>query len=182
MLPPRWTAAAPPLEENMTLRTWLILVVALIIVAAVALVVVTTPGDDGAGSVATHHAARAAHPSMAVTAADGPLLLGSRAVPGYRFTVERAASGPLVPGGSCPLHIRIEADAGGPAPARVEAWAAVEPSTASEKVVAVKGDREQAWTVAIPLPAPVPAGLSAWVRATMPDGSVLEVGRDFPLR
>lgn len=106
--------------------------------------------------------------------------LGTRGVPGYGVTA--ATLNPVIAGGTTQVRIRVQPDTGVSQPASVDVWAAGDyaPGAATIAATPAAGSATD-WLASIPIPAsPVP-GLCAWVRLTLHDGAVIEVGKDFPL-
>ena len=103
---------------------------------------------------------------------------GERAAPGCLISVSRKG-GDL--GTTCQAHIRIQPEAGNLTPVAVTVWTATGVD-APTTTVAAQSEGGDTWSATLPVPSPLANDLAVWVRADMPDGATIEVGREFLLR
>lgn len=111
--------------------------------------------------------------------ATSTITLGSRQAPGCEVLVSRLE--PLIPGAPCSVAITVIPDAGGVEPRAVGAWLAItHESSKAEKPGRAEGSGR--WLASLDIPATIPVDTCVWVRLHGSDGSMIEIGRDFPLR
>ncbi len=107
-------------------------------------------------------------------------LLGERAVPGYAvqaFLMDRSDDG------MTSVRLWIVADAGQSAPVSVAGWIGddFDPAAVAYMALPVPG-MSDGFDVRLSAPLPLATGTVVWVRMTLADGGVIEVGKAaFPL-
>lgn len=129
-----------------------------------AALLLTACGDGGGSSTPTAEAPK--------------IFLGERAAPGCQILVSRKG-GDL--GTACQVRIRIVTEAGTPAPVAVTVWSATGVDLPTTLVTA-QLESGDTWLATLPVPSPLSNDHAVWVRADMPDGATIEVGREFLLR